>query len=231
MYWIAFGDVHEQTGMLGSIPDLAGAAGVIVTGDLTTRGGPDAARRVLEAIRTINPNIWAQIGNMDTDAVSQEISAQGRNLHRRILNLTEGTDQAKICMFGLGMSSFTPFGTPSEVSDDQLGLWLAELEPEIQAQRKDSAALVAVIHNPPVDTVLDLVGGNTHVGSPSVRAFLERVQPDICLTGHIHESVGREMVGSTLAINPGMLAHGGYVRLDLENGRLSARLERVGGAA
>ena len=228
MYWIAFGDVHEQVGMLQNIPDLAGAAGVIVTGDLTNRGDAASARRVLGAIRAVNPVIYAQIGNMDTEIVSQEIESLGRNLHRRILNLTEGTKEIDICIFGLGMSSYTPFGTPSEVSDDQLGQWLDALERELGSRTR--AKQVAVIHDPPHGTRLDLVGGN-HVGSPAVRAFLERVQPDICITGHIHESVGQDRVGSTLVINPGMLARGGYVRLSLENGELTAGLERAGGGA
>lgn len=230
MYWIAFGDVHEQTGMLGNIPDLAGAAGVIVTGDLTNRGNQAAARRVLGAIKAANPRIYAQIGNMDTSAVSKEIDALGTNLHQRIVNLTEGTKEISVCVFGLGMSTFTPFGTPSETSDEQLGRWLDRLERELTARADFCSKLVGVIHDPPHGTSLDLVGGN-HVGSKAVRAFLERVQPEVCITGHIHEAVGEDRVGSTLVINPGMLARGGYVRLALENGELSARLERAGGPA
>ncbi len=37
MYWIAFGDIHESTVMLESIPELADAEAVIITGDITNR--------------------------------------------------------------------------------------------------------------------------------------------------------------------------------------------------
>ena len=40
------GDIHDDVSMLGRIPDLAAAAGVIVSGDLTIKGGAAAARRV-----------------------------------------------------------------------------------------------------------------------------------------------------------------------------------------
>lgn len=228
MYWIAFGDVHEQVGMLERIPGLAEADGVIVSGDLTNRGGQDTARRVLGAIKARNSTLYAQIGNMDTEAVAREIGVQGFDLHRHIVNLTSGTNEPNLCLFGLGMSTFTPFGTPSEVSDGQLGQWLDDLEQELKAKAGDCAKLVAVIHDPPHGVRLDMVGGN-HVGSPAVRAFLERVQPDICISGHIHEAVGEDAVGRTRVINPGMLAQGGYVRLSLVDGVLDARLEHVDG--
>ena len=228
MYWIAFGDVHEQVGMLTRIPDLAGADGVIVSGDLTNRGGQDTARRVLGAIKATNPTLYAQIGNMDTEAVAREIGAQGFNLHRNIVNLTEGTSEPDLCLFGIGMSTFTPFGTPSEVSDDQLGQWLDQMERGLKEKAGQCAKLVAVIHDPPHGVRLDLVGGS-HVGSKAVRAFLERVQPDLCISGHIHEAVGEDVVGRTRVLNPGMLAQGGYVRLSLVDGVLDARLEHVDG--
>jgi Predicted phosphoesterases, related to the Icc protein len=86
---------------------------------------------------------------------------------------------------------------------------------------------VAVIHTPPLNTKADRLGSGVSVGSPAVRRFLERAQPEVCLTGHIHESRAEDRLGRTLILNPGMLAHGGYVRLDYEDGRLSARLLSV----
>jgi Icc-related predicted phosphoesterase len=49
-----------------------------------------------------------------------------------------------------------------------------------------------------------------------VRAFLERVQPRLCVTGHIHESRAVDAIGKTVVINPGPLAAGGYVRIDID---------------
>ncbi|MEL6527750.1 MAG: hypothetical protein AAFQ07_18785, partial [Chloroflexota bacterium] len=44
---------------------------------------------------------------------------------------------------------------------------------------------------------------NQHVGSKAVRAFIERVQPLVCFTGHMHECVTIDRIGDTQIINPG----------------------------
>jgi Icc-related predicted phosphoesterase len=217
MYWIAFGDVHERTELAARIPGIREAAGVIVSGDLTNRGGAPKAKAVFEAIAAINPKILAQQGNMDTDAVGSFLDARGVNLHRQAVELAPG-----LGIMGVGWSTPTPFGTPSEIPEATLAAWIEET----YAQAKGFAHLICVIHEPPANTALDLVGGR-HVGSPAVRAFLERAQPEVCITGHIHESRGEERLGKTLAINPGALGHGGFVRIDYAEGRLTAVLRTV----
>ena len=68
--WIVLGDIHEEIGRFASIPELAGADGVIVTGDITQDGGPEAAARVMDVIKASNSRIFAQIGNMDRPGVN-----------------------------------------------------------------------------------------------------------------------------------------------------------------
>lgn len=221
MYWIAFGDVHENVDNLERIPGLREAEGIIVSGDLTNRGGAAAMKRVLDAVRAKNPRVLAQIGNMDTAEADAWLTEQGLNIHVRALELAPG-----LGLMGVGFSTPTPFGTPSEASEEQMAAWLEQA----YAQAKDFPHLVAVIHTPPRNTATDLVGGRTPVGSTAVRAFLERVQPEVCITGHIHESKAEDAIGRTRVINPGMLANGGYVRLDYDGDRLSARLLDVAGA-
>lgn len=218
MYWIAFGDIHESTGVLGSIPGLALADGVIITGDLTNRGGREAGERVLDAVAAVNPKILAQPGNMDTDAVHQVLRERGADIHLQVRELAPG-----LGLMGVGFSTPTPFGTPGEVAEQTLGDWLDEVAEE--AQRFDK--LVAVVHEPPRGTVVDRLSNGQHVGSPSVRLFIERVQPDVFISGHIHESMGEDRIGNTPVFNPGMLAGGGFVRIDYDNGELSAELMSV----
>ena len=38
-FWIGFGDIHEDISLLDEIPDIAAADGVIISGDITNRGG------------------------------------------------------------------------------------------------------------------------------------------------------------------------------------------------
>jgi len=218
MHFIAFGDVHESTGLIAAIPDLAGAEAVIITGDITNRGSREAADRVYKAVAAVNPRILAQPGNMDTDTVQAYLVERDADIHLRVRELAPG-----LGLMGVGLSTPTPFGTPGEVPEETLVRWLDETH-------KLAAGfdhLVCVIHEPPLGTALDRLGNGQHVGSPGVRAFIERARPALAVTGHIHESTGTDTVGATTVINPGMLAGGGYVRIDYDGQAVTAELKGV----
>ena len=109
---------------------------------------------------------------------------------------------------GLGYSNPTPFDTPGEYSEAELGERLepfAALDP-----------LVLACHCPPHNTALDLGGGKRHFGSTAIASFIERVSPRYFLCGHIHEAEGVQTrlghEGKTLGINVGKR---GYL-LDLD---------------
>jgi Icc-related predicted phosphoesterase len=217
-YWIGFGDIHEDLGTLGRIPGLAGAAGIIVSGDMTNRGRAPQARQVIEAVRALNPVIYAQIGNMDYAEAGDYLDGEGMNIHGRGIVLAPG-----VGMLGVGGSTPTPFATPSEFPEEQLAQWLDAAHAEV----RDCASLLLVAHNPPLDTTTDRMGSGQHVGSRAVRAFIERVQPDVCLTGHIHEARAVDAIGRTQIVNPGALSRGGYAVITLDHGRLTAELKTV----
>jgi Icc-related predicted phosphoesterase len=218
MYWIAFGDVHESTGVLGSIPGLARASGVIITGDLTNRGSRQAADRVIDAVAAFNPRILALPGNMDTDAVQARLAERGMDFHLRVRELAPG-----VGLMGVGYSTPTPFGTPGEVAEATLADWLDTTH----ALAAPYDTLIVAVHEPPHGSAVDRLGNGQNVGSPGVRAFIERVRPALVLTGHIHESRAVDRIGPTTVINPGMLAGGGFVRIEYRDGALSAELMSV----
>ena len=217
-FWIGMGDIHDDISTLGRIPDLAAAVGVVVSGDLTIKGGVAAARRVIAALRDVNPVLMAQIGNMDLAEVDAYLSGEGINLHATGRVTPQG-----VGFFGCGWSTPTPFGTPSEAGEDRIAAWL---EAAWQAVAH-CPNLVLVCHTPPYGTATDQVGGGAHVGSRAVRDFIERVQPAVCLTGHIHESMAVDAIGRTVVVNPGALAGGGYARIELHAQGLTARLCQV----
>ena len=207
--WIAVGDIHDEPGLFARIPELAQADGIIVT------GGVKQAEMVMDVLRAHNPRIWAQIGNMDRPEVDEWLSGLGCNLHTQVHELTPDT-----AIFGIGASTFTPFGTPSEFPESTFAGWL---ENSWQKARKYPHT-VLVSHNPPKDSACDVIPGNIHVGSTAVREFLEEAQPDVCLCGHIHEARAVDRVGRTIVVNPGALAQGGYVLLRSSGGKLSVEL-------
>lgn len=216
--WIAVGDIHDEPAAFHDIPELPQADGIIVTGDLTITGSVKQAEQVMDALRSHNLPVWAQIGNMDRPEVDTWLSEKGWNLHTMIRELTP-----EIALFGVGASTFTPFATPSEFPESAFAAWLEQSWR--QARRYPHAILVS--HNPPKDTTCDVIPGGVHVGSTAVREFIEEAQPDICLCGHIHESRAVDRIGRTVVVNPGALAGGGYVLVRSNAGQLSVELGQL----
>ncbi len=214
-FWIGIGDIHEQVMNVRFIPELANASGVIVSGDLTNRGRKASAEKILGEISRINPVVYAQIGNMDFKEVDDYLEERGVNIHARGLDLGQG-----VGLMGVGYSNPTPFGTPGEVSDEQIGLWLNQAYEQV----RELPHLLLVAHNPPFKTATDKVRGGVSVGSRAVRAFIEAVQPEVCLTGHIHEARAVDTIGRTVIINPGQLVAGGYALIRLTDSGLEAEL-------
>ncbi len=97
---------------------------------------------------------------------------------------------------GLGYSNPTPFNTPGEYTEAEIGERLrpfAGLNP-----------LVLICHAPPFGTALDQVRNGVHAGSHSVREFIDQHQPDYFFCGHIHEAEGVSIeIGRTQARNVG----------------------------
>ncbi|EFI35676.1 metallophosphoesterase [Desulfonatronospira thiodismutans ASO3-1] len=217
-HWIAVGDIHENAVNLQRIRKISEARGILVSGDLTNVGGRSTARMLLDEIRKVNPNVYAQIGNMDTREVDRFLEESGVNVHNRIVLLEDD-----VYLLGLGYSTVTPFNTPSEVSDEQLEEWLLA--------HRDKASrikhLIFMTHTPPYGTKTDMLNSGANVGSRAVREFIEDVQPEVCITGHVHEANIEDHVGGTKVINPGTLSGGGYVVIRYDGVGLDAHLKQV----
>jgi len=218
IFWIAFGDVHEDISNLNRIPHIGKARGVLISGDLTNVGTKARAEHLIEQIKAYNSNIYAQIGNMDTKDVEEYYEQINANVHNELVALTP-----EVFLLGLGYSIPTPFATPSEVEEKQVDLWLkGKLEQALKCPH-----LIFMTHTPPYQTKTDKVASGVSVGSQAVRKFIEQVQPEVCITGHIHEARAVDYIGKTKIINPGPLGSGGYVKIVFEDNRLEAELLQV----
>jgi Icc-related predicted phosphoesterase len=120
-------------------------------------------------------------------------------------------------MISMGFSGPTPWRTPREVPDEELGVMIEQMITQIS----DFSHCIFNFHDPPVDSTLDtcpmldwntdppsqIVRGGQIVlfgaGSASVRRAIETYQPLLGLHGHIHESPGVVKMGRTVCINPG----------------------------
>jgi Icc-related predicted phosphoesterase len=142
-------------------------------------------------------------------------------------------------MASMGFSSPTPWKTPREIPDEQLGTMIEEMA----AQVSDPSHCIFNFHDPPVDSTLDtcpeldwstdpptpIVKAGQLVmhpaGSQSVRRAIETHQPMLGLHGHIHESPAAVKIGVTLCINPGSEYAEGMLRgalLKLSDGNVES---------
>ncbi|MCS7006330.1 MAG: metallophosphoesterase, partial [Gaiellaceae bacterium] len=115
-----------------------------------------------------------------------------------------GVVLGEVGLHGVSGSGPTPLSTPHERTEE-------ELERRALAGAGDVAgARIRIFcpHAPPHGTACDRLASGAHVGSPALRAFVEREQPDLVLCGHIHESRGEDWIGHTRVVNPGPVASG-----------------------
>ena len=166
-------------------------------------------------------------GNDDPPAVLEALSHAllVRNPEDLVLRLDDYSE-----MISCGWSNPTPWHTPRECSEEELGKKIDEMVARVE--RPD--ALVMNLHVPPYDSGLDDAPeldtslqvqtslGQTRfkpVGSTAVRAAIERYQPLLGLHGHVHEAHASRKIGRTVCINPGSdysegVLHGALVTLD-----------------
>jgi Icc-related predicted phosphoesterase len=223
---IAVGDIHMTTENLARNKAAAEADLLILNGDLTNYGSISEVRQVLDQALAVNPSLLAQFGNLDKPEVNEYLQSLGLNLHNqaRLLN-------NRACLIGVGGSNFTPFGTPSEYSENELGRCAQNAYEQARAFidlaepiEKIKIPLILVSHTPPYDTAVDRLADGRSVGSTAIRSFIEAKQPDLCIAGHIHEAAGMDLIGRTRVCNPGMLRRGGWLEIIIEKSELSVTL-------
>jgi uncharacterized protein len=213
---VSFGDVHMATRNLERMTAVMRDCDlVIVSGDLTNFGGRDDARKVIDDVRRACPNVLALSGNLDQREVMPFLEEEGISLHGR------GVIRDGVGIFGCGGSNITPFHTPTELTEDEI---YAALRAGYQ-QVRDVRPLLMICHTPPFETKCDRLMSGAPVGSTAARRFIEEVRPEVCISGHIHESAAADAIGPTRIFNAGPFKGGGYVVVRAERGALDASLE------
>jgi len=213
---ISFGDVHMATRNLGRMEEVMRDTDlIIVSGDLTNFGGIDDARKVLDDVRQACPRVLALSGNLDRREVIPFLEAEGVALHGKGM-VIDG-----VGIFGCGGSNITPFNTPTELTEDEIYQTLMRG----YAAVRDCRPLLMICHTPPYETKCDRIVGGKAVGSTAARRFIEEVKPDLCISGHIHESAATDAIGPTTIINAGPFKGGGYIVVYHNGPMLEAKLE------
>jgi uncharacterized protein len=224
---IAFGDIHMSSGEIRNIPGIDTADLIILNGDLTNYGTRHDAKKILNEIMSINLSVFALLGNLDNYEINEYLEELNLNLHGQARLF-----QGNVCIIGIGGSNITPFRTPTEFSEEELsaigeqaysqGLEFKSLS---ESLHNSCIPVILVTHAPPYGTRLDRLRNGRHVGSRSIRTCIEKYQPDLCITGHIHEGKGVDTIGRTTIINPGMFRQGGWIDIRINTSHIDATLQ------
>ncbi len=189
------------------------------------------ARRLLEG--SPGTRLLLLMGNDDWGANADCLEEQDGTLWTVLHGRARDVDGVRVA--GLSWVPITPFGLKdwerwedgAEEAPARLEGWVSagravaphrfdpdRRSPTIAGALEDLAGLgppgetLFVLHSPPRDTRCDMIAAATHVGSRAIRAFIERHQPPLVLSGHIHESPRvsssyRDTIGRTIVVNPG----------------------------
>jgi Icc-related predicted phosphoesterase len=203
---VALTDIHGMYDVAGRILAREPDADVLILGgDITSNGVLDD--EPLDRLFRHSQVCVAVAGNMDSVCVDEALVGRGLSISGR------GMLVGGVGFFGVSGSPHSPLHTPYEISEDSI-LTTAE---QGWSQVCGASVRIFVPHAPPANTRVDRTFLGMHVGSVSVRTFIERRQPEIVVCGHIHEAWGSVKMGNTHVLNCGAAGKGYYGVVTVEN--------------
>ncbi len=187
---LAFSDLHRDVAQAARLVELSAEADLVVgAGDFASVH--EGLTETIEALSSIQTPTVLVPGNNETADALREASVGWKAatvLHGEALEI----DGVAVVGLGGGIP-VTPWDWSFDLSDDEASAALADF---------DEASLL-VLHSPPHGHC-DLAGSGVNLGSPALTKAIERLEPELAVCGHIHESWGaRSRIGATEVANLG----------------------------
>jgi Icc-related predicted phosphoesterase len=192
---------------------------VVIAGDISI-GAKNVARnakfyqRIREKIPIQLP-IYYVPGNREYENVASYFEGIPENfypLHKRVItHITSNGENLYLVGFGGALPGiFNNFVFTEEEFRRELENLFENLD------YSPNELVILVVHNPPFSEKLDRVFTGEHIGSHAIRSIIENYSPQYCVCGHIHESQGIEIIGTTKCVNPGASKQGNAAILSLD---------------
>ncbi len=219
-------DIHGAIEKLGNLekflqenePDI-----LLLSGDITDfalkENGLDPlniSQLILETLTSYKFKVLAIPGNCDPKNILKLFDEFDINLH------SKGKIINSIGFAGFGGAS-TPFNTPFEPSENEIEIGLKTAWKDIET----ASIKILMTHQPPIDTRLDMISSGCHVGSATIRKFIEENQPDVATSAHIHESSGIDKIGKTKLIYPGRITEGHIGVLNISKDEIQTEIINI----
>lgn len=204
---LALTDIH---GNLKDIPKLKSFIDeidlIVIAGDFTDFGGRSEALPIINELKNLQRPLLAVHGNLDKIEILDLLEEEKISIHGKSKVIEE------IAFVGCGGSSKTPMNTPTEYSEEELAQILHDGINNI----KNYNQIILICHTP-AKGFRDKTFFGMHVGSQTVKDFIETNKPNLLICGHIHEARGSDKTGDTLIINPGPFKKGYFSIIDTED--------------
>ncbi len=192
MRFIVISDIHADSDAQGWINEKIAqhdADAVLVLGDITHFGPLSWAE---EFLKGLDAPAYAIPGNCDPLDLPETVAKVATDMHGKSVDLNGLT------LVGLGGSNPTIFGTPFELTEEEI---LSSLE------EVSSPGMLLMTHAPAFMTNDEITSG-LNVGSRSLAKIVEKYRPVVHLSGHVHEARAVVEKDGTLYMNPGAAKDG-----------------------
>ncbi len=157
----------------------------------------DITELILQKLLSFGKPVFCVPGNHDPYDTLDLLDEYNVNIHGRVKKL-KGLE-----FVGFGGAA-TPFNTKFEPTEEEIKETLDKRANDIKGK------FILVTHNPPFGTNLDKTETGEHVGSKSIREFIEKNKPLLAISAHIHEAGGIDKLGETTLFYPGVAYEGYY---------------------
>jgi len=204
-------DIHGSMAAaewIGSVAEREDVDSVLVLGDITDFGPNEVAKEILGPVGRA---VYAIPGNCDPLSLPETISEIAIDMHGKATYL-DG-----FYLAGLGGSNITIFNTPFEMDDEEIYRLLKPISKE---------GMVLMVHVPPYG-INDMIPSGLNVGSTGVLRIVKEFRPVLVLSGHVHEDHGVRHIDGTVFVNPGPAKEGRYAIVEIEEGKVRAKLFTV----
>ncbi|MFQ6094833.1 MAG: metallophosphoesterase [Candidatus Bathyarchaeia archaeon] len=198
---------EEAFRSLASKAEETNAEILVICGDITHFGSLQDARYLLSLLVGLRLPVLFVPGNCDPPSLAAVEVEGAICIHGSFRSYNDVT------FFGFGGGPISPFDTPFEMTEEEMTDFFSRKADEAVVNQR----FILVSHTPPKDTRLDRIYSGRHVGSRSVRRFIEERKPSAVFCGHIHEARGVDKIGETIVVNPGPARHGCYALVSVND--------------
>jgi hypothetical protein len=212
------GDVENLLSFLDKMKELIPDV-IICPGDFTDVNVPkgfsqeEIAKLIITELKTVKVPILAVPGNVDVRGIIDVLEKENISIHGK------GKTIGDFGFYGYGGAK-TPFETSIEPSEEELRLGLTGAWKDVTSSKYK----IQVTHAPPEGARVDLIQSGIHVGSGTVRSFIELNGPLVAISAHIHEARGVDKINNTFLMNSGKFPEGYFGLIDIKDGIVDAKI-------